>query len=415
MFFLMIVLTVLNLIMAVFLILLLFRRTAYDFTKIETNIVNILATQERNERIIRDEMKANREEMSLAARQDREEISKQFKGFNDSVLQQLSSLINISEQKLENMRQTIEKRLKLLQDENSLKLEEMRQTVDEKLHAALEKRLGESFKLVSERLEQVYRGLGEMHELAAGVGDLKKVLVNVKTRGTWGEIQLGNLLEEVFTKEQYLINAVTKKGSQERVEFAIKLPGRDDNAQGVLLPIDAKFPIEVYQRLLEAQDAADTAALKELGQSLENNIKIEAKKIREKYLNPPFTTDFGIMFLPIEGLYAEVLRRPGICELLQREYRVIPTGPTTIMALLNSLQMGFRTLAVEKRASEVWQILGAVKTGFSKFGDILDKTHAKLKEVSNTIEDARTKSRTIERKLRHVQEMPVSETAELIE
>jgi len=327
----------------------------------------------------------------------------------------LVSTMRLNEQKLENVRSTVADSIRNLQEDNAKKLDTIRATVDEKLHDTLEKRLGESFKLVSERLEQVYKGLGEMHNLAAGVGDLKKVLTNVKTRGTWGEIQLGNLLEQVLTREQYEENVATKRGGRERVEFAIKLPGRDQGEDSVLLPIDSKFPVETYHRIIDCQEKGDADALRELEKVLENDIEIQARTVKEKYLNPPLTTDFAIMFLPVEGLYAEVLRRPGLCELMQRKHRIVITGPTTITALLNSLQMGFRTLAVEKRASEVWRILGAVKTEFGKFGVILDKTHKKLQEASNTIEDATRKSRNIERKLIKVQELPASEAPQLLE
>ena len=270
--------------------------------------------------------------------------------------------------------------------------------------------MGQSFQLVSERLELVHKGLGEMQLLASGVGDLKKVLTNVRARGAWGELQLATLLEQILTKEQYLENAVTKKGSNERVEFAIRLPGqRGANGAEVLLPIDAKFPIEDYQRLLDAQDRADPKAIEEAQKQLQRQIKFGARNIKDKYLDPPNTTDFGLMFLPIEGLYAEVLRGSGICESIQREYRVVITGPMTLAAILNSLQMGFRTLAIEQRSSEVWTLLGAVKTEFGKFGDILEKTHRKLQEASNTIDDASRKSRTIERKLKQVQEVPLLE------
>ena len=388
----------------------LLRRPPGDFSRLIGEFQNLQKNQERAERMIKEEIAKNREESANAARRDREELTTQSKAFSDSILKELLSLTNINEQKLEQMRGTIEQRLKVLQDENSQKLEKMREVVDEKLHATLEKRLGESFKLVSDRLEQVYKGLGEMHNLAAGVGDLKKVLANVKTRGAWGEVQLGNLLEQVLTRDQYETNVVTKKDSSDRVEFAIKLPGRDENTGVVWLPIDAKFPLEDYQRLLDAQERGDISEIKRLEDCLGTVIKNQAKKIRDKYIDPPYTTDFAIMFLPVEGLYAEALRRSGLCELLQREYRIVPTGPTTITALLNSLQMGFRTLAIEKRASEVWQILGAVKTDFSKFGDILDKTKKKLEEASNSIEDASKKSRYIERKLRDVQKLPAQET-----
>jgi DNA recombination protein RmuC len=314
------------------------------------------------------------------------------------------------------MRQTVAEGLRTLQEDNSRKLEQMRAVVDEKLQSTLEKRLGESFRQVSERLEQVYKGLGEMRSLATGVGDLKKVLTNVKTRGTWGEIQLGNILEQILTPEQYDVNVVTKKNSNERVEFAIRLPGpNSDRDRVVWLPIDSKFPQEDYQRLMDAQEAADKDLAEKSIKSLEIRIKAEAKDIKEKYIDPPNTTDFGIMFLPVEGLYAEVLRRPGLCDTLQRDHRIVVTGPTTLAALLNSLQMGFRTLVIEKRSSEVWELLGMVKTEFGKFGEVLSKTKKKLQEASNTIGMAEVRSRAIERKLKKVQEVPLTDDTLLIE
>ncbi|MGE5553528.1 MAG: DNA recombination protein RmuC [Betaproteobacteria bacterium] len=385
---------------------------------------------ERVERAVREEAAQSRSEAALQAKQGREELSGSLRQFSDFLLSrmteiatlqkeqldifatQLTTLTQSNEQKLEKLRETVEQQLVALREDNSQKLEQMRATVDEKLHATLEQRLGESFKLVSERLEQVHKGLGEMQTLAAGVGDLKRVLTNVKTRGTWGEIQLGTLLEQVLIKgEQYDENVVTKKGSGERVEFAIRLPGRDRGDQAVWLPIDAKFPQEDYQRLIEAQDQGNQALVEAAARQLEMRLKAEAKDIREKYLDPPNTTDFGLLFVPTEGLYAEILRRPGLWETLQREYRVTVVGPSNLLAFLNSLQMGFRTLAIEKRSSEVWALLGAVKTEFGKFGDILEKTQKKLQEASNTIEDAARKSRTIERKLKHVQELPSGEAA----
>ena len=365
---------------------------------------------ERLERIIREEMSSNREEFNSGNRKGRMEMTDNLtkmsllqKNQLDTFSNELSKLTNLNEQKLDKMRETIQERLKAIQEDNNIKLEKMRQTVDEKLEKTLEYRLGQSFKLVSDRLEMVHKGLGEMQSLANGVGDLKKVLTNVKTRGTWGEIQLGNLLEQILVKEQYETNVVTKKGSNERVEFAIKLPGHEDNEDVVYIPIDSKFPIEDYQRLLKAEEDGDVKLIEETSKQLDIRIKAEAKDIKDKYLDPPNTTDFGILFLPIEGLYAEVLRRIGLCEFLQREYRVIITGPTTLTALLNSLQMGFRTIAIEKRSSEVWQLLGTVKTEFTKFGDILEKTQKKLQEASNTIDFASKKSRNIERKLNKVQ------------
>jgi len=328
--------------------------------------------------------------------------------------EQLDRLTKANEKKLDEMRATLEAKLKELQSGNEAKLEQMRLTVDEKLHETLEKRLGERFKLVSDRLDAVHQGLGDMKNLAAGVGDLKKVLTNVKTRGTWGEVQLENLLEQMLTAEQYAKNVATKPGSGERVEFAIRLPGRTGDDQPVWLPIDAKFPREDYERLLEAQDRADAVAAEAAAKELEIRIRNEAKTIHEKYIEPPHTTDFGLMFLPTEGLYAEVLRQPGLTDLLQREYRVTIAGPTTLTAILNSLQMGFRTLAIEKRSSEVWQVLGAVKAEFGKFGDLLAKTKEQLDTVSNTLGKAETKTRTIERKLRNVEQLSETQAQALL-
>ena len=311
-------------------------------------------------------------------------------------------------QTLTQLTQAVEQKLQTLQQDNSQKLEQMRETVDEKLHATLEKRFGESFKLVSDRLDQVHKGLGEMQTIAVGVGDLKKVLSNVKSRGTWGEAQLGNLIEEVLTPEQYEKNVMTKKGSRDAVEYVVKLPGSDD-ASHVWLPIDAKFPLEDYQKIIQAEESGDVQALLELRKALEVRIKAEAKDIHTKYIDVPYTTDFGILFVPIESLYAEVLRIPGLFETIRREYKVIITGPTTIQAILNSLHMGFRTLAIQKRSSEVWEVLGVVKKEFGKFGDLLEKTQEKLEQAGKTIEDAVKKTRTIEKKLGKVGDNPVLE------
>jgi len=327
---------------------------------------------------------------------------------------QLDRLTKANEDKLAEMRATLEAKLKELQTGNEAKLEQMRLTVDEKLHKTLETRLGESFKLVSERLEAVHKGLGDMQTLAADVGNLQKVLTNVKARGTWGEVQLENLLEQMLTSDQYTKNVATKPGSNERVEFAIRLPGRSADDHPVLLPIDAKFPREDYERLLEAEEHADPVAAEAAAKQLEVRIRDEARKIHEKYIAPPHTTDFGLLFLPIEGLYAEVLRRPGLTDRLQREYRVTVAGPTTLAALLNSLQMGFRTLAIEKRSSEVWQVLGAVKTEFGKFGELLAKTKKQLDTVSSTLGDAESKTRTIERKLRNVEQLSDTQAQALL-
>lgn len=373
---------------------------------------------ERLERELKEEIAASRREQGEVKRQLSDsvlarmaDIAKLQAGQLDSFSRQLLALTQSNEQKLERLRETVEERLKLLQADNNRQLEVMRATVDEKLHATLETRLGESFRLVSERLELVHKGLGEMQSLASGVGDLKRVLTNVKTRGIWGEIHLANLLEQILTSEQYARNVVTKPGGSERVEFAVRLPGRDKSDSVVWLPIDAKFPQEDFQRLLDAQDQANPQLAEEAAKALEVRVKTEAKAVREKYLDPPHTTDFAILFLPVEGLYAEILRRPGLSDTLLRDYRVVVTGPTTLAALLNSLQMGFKTLAVEKRSSEVWALLGAVKTEFGRFGEMLEKTQKKLQEASNSIETAAQKSRTIERKLRTVQELPASEAA----
>jgi len=312
------------------------------------------------------------------------------------------------------MRETIEGKLKLIQDDNSEKLEKMRATVDEKLHNTLETRLGQSFKIVTDKLDLVHRGLGEMQVLATGVGDLKKVLSNVKTKGVLGEYQLENLLDQLLTIEQYSKNVKTKEGSADLVEFAVKLPGREDKSKTVWPPMDSKFPTEDYELLLTAYEKADPALIETASKQLATRIKLFAKDIRDKYIDPPNTTDFVIMFLPFEGLYAEVLRIAGLFETLQREYRVNITGPTTLGAFLNSLQMGFRTLAIERRSSEVWEILGAAKTEFGRFGDILDKTQKKLVEASNVIDDAGVRSRAIERKLHDVQELPKAEALQLL-
>ena len=325
---------------------------------------------------------------------------------SSALTEQLKALGEANERRLAEVRQTVEGRLTLLQQGNEAKLEQMRATVDEKLHATLEQRLGESFKQVADRLEQVHKGLGEMQGLARDVGSLNRVLTNVKTRGIYGEVQLAGLLEQVFTAEQYAANVATVPGSNERVEYAIRLPGQRADGAPLWLPIDAKFPREDYERLLEAQDRADVAGVEAAGKAIENRLKLEAKSIREKYVAPPHTTDFGILFVPTEGLYAEALRRPGLLEALQREHKVMLVGPTTLLATLTSLQMGFRTLALEKRSAEVWEVLGAVKTEFGKFGDVLAKTKKKLAEASKTIDDAEVRTRAMARQLRSVESLP---------
>lgn len=400
-------------------------RGAPDFHSLERGLVRV-------EHALREELARSRQEAGLAARDDREEQSQSLARLAatladrltqlgslqaqqlDVFAQQLARLTQSNDARSEQLRQAVETRLLAIQNDNAAKLEEMRKTVDEKLHATLEQRLGDSFKLVSERLEQVHRGLGEMQTLAIGVGDLKKVLSNVKTRGTWGEVQLAALLEQVLTVEQYEKNVATRPQSSERVEFAIRLPGRENAAASagkhpVWLPIDAKFPLEDYQRLVEAQERADPAALELAGRALEMRLRDEAKTIREKYIEPPYTTDFAILYLPTEGLYAEVLRRPGLVDALQRDSRVSIAGPTTLAALLNSLQMGFRTLAIEQRSSEVWSVLGAVKTEFGKFGEALDATRKKLEQATRSIDAAGVRTRQIERKLKGVEALPVPE------
>ncbi len=347
------------------------------------------------------------------ARKARSEGADQQQRLADTLGQRLNELTQRNELRIGEMRATLEQKLRELQSDNAAKLEQMRATVDEKLQATLETRLGASFKLVSERLEQVQRGLGEMQQLATGVGDLKRMLTNVKTRGTFGEVQLGALLEQVLTIEQYETNCITVPGSSERVEFAIKLPGTQGD-QPIRLPIDAKFPREDYERLMDAQDRVDVEAVASSSAALERQVRVEAKRIRDKYLAPPHTTDFALLFLPTEGLYAEVLRRPGLFDGLQREFRVTLVGPTTLLALLNSLQMGFRTLAIEKRSSEVWQLLGAVKAEFGKFAGILEKAHGQLDTVQNSLKQAGVRTRAIERQLKGVETLPGAEAQRML-
>ncbi len=362
----------------------------------------------RSEALIKEmlsaQFKENRQELSEALRQNREELTRQVKDNRE----ELSG-------SLKNLTDTMALRQGELIKSTEAKLEKMRETVDEKLHKTLEERLGQSFKLVSERLEAVQKGLGEMQTLASGVGDLKKVLSNVKTRGVLGEIQLGNILEQIMAPEQYEANVKTKKGSNDHVEFAIKLPGKDDLGQEVYLPIDAKFPQEDYVRLQTAYDSADLVGIDSANKALSASIKKFAKDIRDKYIDPPNTTDFGIMFLPLEGLFAEVVRQPELVAILQREYKIIVTGPTTLAAMLNSLQMGFKTLAIQKRSSEVWQILGAVKTEFTKFGGVLEKARKKISEADDELEKlVTTRTNVMLTKLRKVEELPSAESQQLL-
>jgi DNA recombination protein RmuC len=354
-----------------------------------------------------------RQQMQLHSASGREEQARSLKRFADTLQQTLSALTESNAQRMLEVRGTLETKIRDLQHDNAKRLEEMRQTVDEKLHATLETRLTESFRQVSERLEKVHQGLGEMQQLAVGVGDLKRVLTNVKTRGTWGEVQLEMLLEQVLTVDQYAKNVETVAGTGARVEFAIRLPGVVDGGAPLWLPIDAKFPKEQYERLLDAADRADADGVAKFGAELERAVRNEAKTICEKYVSPPQTTDFAILFLPTEGLYAEVMRRPGVADDLQRTLRVTIAGPSTLAAILNSLQMGFRTLALEKRSSEVWQVLGAVKTEFGKFGDVLAATKLTLERAAKNIENAEVRSRQMARKLKSVEALP-SEAAQLM-
>ncbi|MGN1055454.1 MAG: DNA recombination protein RmuC [Comamonas sp.] len=338
-------------------------------------------------------------------RESRQELQQQFGLIQQSLAQQLQRLHADSLHTAEQLRGTLHERLSAIQADNASKLEEMRRTVDEKLHATLEQRLGESFKLVSDRLEQVHKGLGEMQSLASSVGDLKRVMTNVKTRGTWGEVQLGAIIDNVLSPDQYARNVKTVPGSTDVVEFAIRLPGRD-NEQPVWLPIDAKYPVEHYQRLQDALDTADKMGVIASGHALEGSIRTEAKKIASKYLSPPHTTDFAVMYLPSEGLFAEVMRRPGLVEAVQNECRVVITGPANLAAMLNSLQMGFKTLAIEKRSSEVWGVLGQVKTEFAKFGEVVEATRKSIDAAAKKFELVDVRTRAIQRKLRTVQELP---------
>jgi len=381
------------------------KRGTIDLAPLACKLDSLQSSQERTDRSVRDEISSFRAEMKTGAHQERAELTISLKSFSDSV-----------EQKMAVVGQLVDEKLKQIQEDNTRQLDRMRETVDEKLQSTLEKRLSESFKQVSERLEQVHQGLGDMRTLATGVGDLKKVLTNIKTRGTWGEVQLGALLEEILAPEQYAKNVRIHENSNDVVEFAIKLPGQGkQDGDHVLIPVDAKFPVEDYQRLLDAQGNADAAAVEEAAKFLETIIKKEAKDIFSKYISPPSTTDFGIMFLPSEGLYAEVIRRTALVQLLQREYHIQISGPSTFAAFLNSLQMGFRSLAIQKRSGEVWKVLGEVKTEFGKYGDLLDAVHKKLVHATDSMDDVRKRSRAIQRRLRNVQELPGAEAEILIE
>ncbi len=400
-------------------------RSSADLTPLAAKLDALSDAQERTDRSVRDEIARSRAETLSQSQRERTELAGALKSFGDSVqtrmgdsariqndqlesfARQLSLLTAASEKKMEDIRLVIDGKLKQIQEDNTRQLDRMRETVDEKLQGTLEKRLGESFKQVSERLEQVHQGLGDMRTLATGVGDLKKVLTNVKSRGTWGEVQLGALLEEILSPEQYLKNVKTRDQGADFVEFAIKLPGQSEDPDDcVLIPVDAKFPVEDYSRLLEAQERGDVTAAEDAVKQLEASIKKAGKDISQKYLCPPRTTDFGIMFLPSEGLYAEVIRRTALVASLQRDCRIVISGPSTFAAFLNSLQMGFRTLAIQKRSGEVWKVLGEVKTAFGRFGDTLDMVRKRLDQAASSVDDAQKKSRTLAGKLKAVEAMP---------
>jgi len=399
-------------------------------------LIKLDADISRMDPLIREEFARNREESQRSLRESREEqqmvlvnferrMSESIRELNELQRQKFEDLISKQEHirknaddKLSEIRSTMEHKLKHLQEDNAKQLDEMRKTVDEKLQEGLEQRFNQSFKLISDRLEQVHKGLGEMQGLANGVGDLKKVLSNVKTRGIVGEIQLRNLLEEFLTKDQYEENVIVKQGTQERVEFVVKLPNKNQGGDDILVPIDSKFPIEVYERLIDAYNAVGTIPQKELDaarKAFADVVKENAKTISSKYINPPVTTDFAVMFVPTEGLYAEILHAPGLFELLRKEYQIIIVGPTNLVAYLSSLQMGFRTLAIEKRSSEVWKLLGAVKSEFGKFGMVLEATKRKLELAASEIDKAGVRTRAIEKKLRDVQELPAGQSNDVLQ
>ncbi len=419
------------------LVLIIRKKVSFDIKpqmkEVESSILRFDTTLDKTELSIKDEFQRNRKENNDIAQANREELAGALKSFEDKFAANIKDLNELIRQKfgdfnkhqidnnkiatdqIKEVEKTIAKHLKLIQEDNTRQLTEMRKTVDEKLQTTLEKRLGESFKLVSDRLEQVHKGLGEMQNIATGVGDLKKVLSNVKTRGVLGEYQLGNILEQILTPDQYGKNVATKKGSQANVEYAIKLPGKSTDEE-VWLPVDSKFPIEPYEALLAAYDSGSPEQIEIAQKLLIKTVEGFAKMISDKYIDPPHTTDFGIMFLPVESLYAEVLRHSGLFETLQRTYKITVTGPTTLSALLNSLQMGFRTLAVQKRSSEVWNVLGAVKTEFSKFSEQLGRVQKQLNSASGSLETLRsTRTNQIERKLRTVETLDGLESKDVLE
>lgn len=438
-----ILLIILALLLVVNLLVSIFKKPKINIDELKTDIHKAGFEISKIDPLIRSEFSGNRQELASSlksfseqltssSKDGRMELTEGLKSFEEKFSNNIKDLNELQRQKfndfaekqnqikteteakLEKIRETVEQKLQSIQDENSKKLEEMRHTVDEKLQSTLEKRFNDSFTLISERLEQVHKGLGEMQNLANSVGDIKKVMTNVKSRGILGEYQLANLLEDLLTNEQYEKNVTTKPNSGAIVEFAIKMPNNNSFDKTLRLPIDSKFPKEDYEALVDAYDDGDSQKIEELKKSFKNSIIKNAKDIKEKYIDPPNTTEYGIMFLPFESLYAEVLRTPGLFETIQKDYKVTITGPTTLSALLSSLQMGFRTLAIQKRSSEVWDLLGAVKTEFGKFGIVLEKTKKKLQEASNTIEQAGVRSRAIERQLRKVQELPASDSQQKI-
>lgn len=398
----------------------------------DEKLAGISSGQERVERSIRDDLRAVRSDSNHSSKQLREEVNGSIKSFGETLSRtftdlsgtqknqlelfsgQISSLTEVTQKSISEMRRAVDEQLKSIQRDNNSKLDQMRMTVDEKLQGTLEKRLTESFKIVSDRLEMVHKGLGEMHTLTTGVGDLKRILTNVKTRGTWGEYQLANILEQTLTQDQYDTNVAVKPRSQERVEFAVKMPGHEDNDDSfIYLPIDSKFPQEDYQRLVTAQEEGEPELAKSASDALELSIRREAKRIKDKYISEKTTTPFAVLFLPTEGLYSEVLRRPGLADRLQRDYRVLVAGPTTLTALLNSLQMGFRTLAIQKRSSEIWKHLSVVKSQFTGFSNILENVQKKLESASKEVDKATKKSKTIEKKLEKFEELPASTAEQL--
>ena len=400
-------------VVAALLIMAIFRRYAGKAVTQEDPLLKLDDKLERLERELRyaisESSRTDRQELSQSMAQLQQTLTEQLALMQGTLNTQLQALGEGNARRMGEVRDTLDQQLQQLQKTNAAKLDEMRQTVDEKLQTTLEARLSESFKQVAERLEQVHQGLGHMKTLAQGVGDLQRVLSNVKTRGIFGEVQLEALLEQVLTIEQYGKQVETKPRSNQRVDFAIKLPGRSDDGTAVWLPIDAKFPREDYERLLDAQDRADPLAAEASAKAMESRIRQEAKSIAESYLAPPHTTDFAILFLPVEGLYAEVLRRPGLMDSLQRDYRVTLAGPTTLLAILNSLHMGFRTLALEKQASEVWKVLGAVKTEFDRYGEWVAKVREQVQKAADTLDRADTRSKQMRRVLKGVEALPEAE------